>query len=809
MNSTKLTIALSLALAAGATHAAGPLYLFEGGSEPVPYKWDTSDTIPVYTDGGAAFTLDHDGVTPFITIERANEITQFAFDNWNNVSTSTFRAEIAGTIESQTGIADVTGANAHLLYDAENGYGFWVNYDTDGSILEDYFGVSRNSVLGIAFPELADESTGEIIEATAVMNGWNVYDTDIDGNQIAGVFTHEFGHAINLSHSQTNGHIAYLSRPWAPYYPGVNSCGSYPAMTDVETIETMFPFIDHSGSAGAAQSTVNLPDDIAAISNLYPTADYASSTGSISGVLRLKDGKTEYSGINVIARNVNDLYGDAVSNMTGAQTQGLLGPDGRFTINNLTPGEEYVLYIETIKAGGYPTSPTPLASVAEYWNEAESNDPVLDDACDATPILAEAGVVKTADITFNGYLDGIQYTPIVQAFLVDLAKNGRKSAGLVGSTAFVWDQNHGFTVLSPGIAANNGSMTRNGQMMLAQYDFDGNGINQATLIDFQGNSGDGKLVSLGDLNGDSCGNSSVAGISSSYGWAVDDSGHTAVGLAYVDKDGDGGCTSSSKGELVPWIWTPENQDGGGMRELDMEGRPRPTSWVRAHAISGNGEVVLGNNGGSAAVAWVNEGPLVDLYNGPYRTRDAYAVSYDGSRVALDTQNDAVVLWNPYSDEYTEIGGLTWCVDLDYIRFGTNYCDLLGDEAVQELLGPIPVLPTDMNDDGTVIVGRAGSFLLGFAGAIWVEDLGWMGLTNFLRKQGVMEAWDFPMDNPISIDASGDTMVGGLAGATMSWHVDMNEVYVCRNGKSLKTSFPEGLRLQLRQGAEFGRCEFLD
>ena len=56
MNPRKLTIALSLALAAGATHAAGPLYLWEGGSEPVPYKWDTSGTIPVYTDGGAAFT---------------------------------------------------------------------------------------------------------------------------------------------------------------------------------------------------------------------------------------------------------------------------------------------------------------------------------------------------------------------------------------------------------------------------------------------------------------------------------------------------------------------------------------------------------------------------------------------------------------------------------------------------------------------------------------------------------------------------------------------------------------------------------
>jgi len=101
-------------------------------------------------------------------------------------------------------------------------------------------------------------------------------------------------------------------------------------------------------------------------------------------------------------------------------------------------------------------------------------------------------------------------------------------------------------------------------------------------------------------------------------------------------------------------------------------------------------------------------------------------------VALATFNDAVVLWNRYSDEHTEIGGLAWCVDLDYLRFGTNFCDLLGDEAVQELLGPIPVLPTDMN-----------------------------------------------------------------------------EVCVCRNGKSVKTSFPEGLIAQIGQGAELGRCEFLD
>jgi hypothetical protein len=85
-------------------------------------------------------------VTPFITIERANEIAQFAFDQWNDVATATFQAGVAGTIQGKTGIADVKGSNAAQFYEEQNGYGFWVLYDTDGSILEEYFGVSRYAV---------------------------------------------------------------------------------------------------------------------------------------------------------------------------------------------------------------------------------------------------------------------------------------------------------------------------------------------------------------------------------------------------------------------------------------------------------------------------------------------------------------------------------------------------------------------------------------------------------------------------------------------------------------------------------------
>ena len=190
---------------------------------------------------------------------------------------------------------------------------------------------------------------------------------DTAGNFVAGVFTHEFGHAINLSHSQVNGPMVYQSYTFQPYYPGVPGCvapvHAWDHWDDVGVnradpaiIETMYPFINSLAAVGQEQSTITHPDDIAGISNLYPTASYRATTGSITGVLRLKDGRTEFSGINVIARNVNDPLHDAVSAMTGDQTQGLVGPDGRFTINNLTPGQDYVVYIEEIVAGGYPTA---------------------------------------------------------------------------------------------------------------------------------------------------------------------------------------------------------------------------------------------------------------------------------------------------------------------------------------------------------------------------------------------------------------------------------------------------------------------
>ena len=815
MKRNTLTLAIATLLSASAVQAGGPLYTTDDGN-PTPFVWDTSKgSIPVYVDGGEVFTYDYDG-SVFLSIKRAQEITQFAFDQWNNVETSTFRADIAGTIEDQTGVADVTGSNALPFYTQQNGYGFWVLYDTDGSILENVFGVPKTAVLGIAFPEIAD-GNNVIIEATAVINGWNVYANDTDGNQIAGVFTHEFGHAINLSHSQTNGHIGYKSNPSTPIFPGVKGCeveavhahdtGDWYGVpinrADPEIIETMYPFIGHHGAGSVAQSTVNITDDRVAISNLYPTQEYLSQFGSIEGTLRLKDGSTEYSGVNIIARNIDDPLFDAVSAQSGNLTQGKIGPDGYFKINGLTPGQRYVLYTEEINSGAYPTATSEILSVAEYWNDKESSDPISDDPCDVTPIVAEAGQTKKADLMFNGYQDGVDFKQIVYAHLTDLAKNGNSSMGVSGSRPFVWDEKKGFTLLPDYIGSNSAKMSANGSKLLINSDHDRNGITAPAIwTDANG------VTPLGDLVGNSCGGSSEVGKSSATGWDIDAAGNTAVGLAYKDADGNGSCTEYFKGEIVPFIWS----DKKGMRELNTSDLDwSSTSWARAHAISGNGDVVLGTLGGWKAVAWVNEGKMINLYDTAEATA-AHASSYDGKQVALETKTGNVKLWDHTKEgdaAFTDIGGIEWCNDVPLVLLGNDYCESRGVDWVHAALGKYTGLtPFDMSDNGDVIIGRAGDIRTGFVGAIYIKDLGWMTLDEFYTKQGVIEAQNAYMDNPVSISANGSKMVGGLTGYSVSFHVDMSHVYVCENGASVKTGFPNGLINKVKSGAEFGRCEHL-
>lgn len=379
-----LSLALALVLIPAAAFAGGPLLVFDPDND-VPYAYDTSAPVPVYTDLGAFGPVSN---------AVADAKVGIATSQWSSVATSSLNLSIAGDF-SALGLSDITGANAGQVVGVENGPGIHVIYDSDGSVVANFFGAPPG-VLGIASPDFAIDSV--ITESWVVINGSTVDAADIDAEYWTGVTVHEFGHSINLAHTQTNGAIIYLGDAATP-----DGCaGPYTGLPTFGDIDTMYPFIDPSpGSIGLDVQSIDHLDDIAALSDIYPTAGWPSAFGTISGTVFEADGVTPVTGINVIVRNVNDPFFDANSQLSGNDTQGAVGPDGRFEFNGLTPGEEYVVYIDAIVDGGFSTTPTSLTFDEEWWNPAESADPDVDPVCDFGGIIVTAGSASNADIVLT------------------------------------------------------------------------------------------------------------------------------------------------------------------------------------------------------------------------------------------------------------------------------------------------------------------------------------------------------------------------------------------------------------------------
>jgi len=380
-------MAILLVAGASAVFAGGPLIIFDEATR-TPYAYP--GPVNVYTDLGNNGVLSN-------AVSNANTANGYA--QWTAVATSSFSASVAGDF-SAVGLPDITGANAGLVVSVFNGGGIHVMYDNDGTIVSNFFGAPPG-VLGIASPDFAVSGTPNLSESWAVINGFAADPGDAAGTTYAGVFTHEFGHTINLAHTQTNGAAGFFGDQIGP-----DACGTpYSGPMTLSDFETMYPYLDITpGSTGQYQATVDHLDDIAALSNVYPGAGWPASYGTITGIVYGPDGTTELTGINVIARNVSNPFKGAVSELSGDYTQGALGPDGLFTLNGLVPGDNYVVYIDEIVAGGFSTTPQSIPGDGneEYWNAAESADPGVDMPCDFTMIQAVAGSPITADIIVNG-----------------------------------------------------------------------------------------------------------------------------------------------------------------------------------------------------------------------------------------------------------------------------------------------------------------------------------------------------------------------------------------------------------------------
>lgn len=380
MRSKLLAILALLSLAATPALAGGPLIVQAPG---VPYAY-APGTVDVYTDLGGCGLL---------TNAQADGLTANGFAEWSAVPTAYFSAAVAGDF-SAIGLPDIIDTNAGTVVGTFNGGGIHVVYDDTGDIFTNFFGAPPG-VLGIASPDFASGST--LTESWAFINGTTVDPGDTGGNSFAGVFTHEFGHSINMAHTQVNGATIFFgdasgpdgcARPWS---------GS-PTFADMAT---MYPFIDPSpGSTGVQQATVEHPDDTTTLSDIYPDAGWPAGTATFSGTVFASDGTTPLGGINVIARNVADPYADAVSALSGDFSQ--TASDGSFELTGLTPGGDYVLFVNEIVQGGFSQTPLqPLPGPEEYWNTPEDANPFVDDPCAWTTVNVAADQVVNLDVVMN------------------------------------------------------------------------------------------------------------------------------------------------------------------------------------------------------------------------------------------------------------------------------------------------------------------------------------------------------------------------------------------------------------------------
>jgi hypothetical protein len=245
-------------------------------------------------------------------------------------------------------------------------------YDADGSLFDDLVG--DPNVIGFAGPCRLDVG-GRILSGHAALNGKfqdEVPSPELSANEFDAVFIHEFGHFFGLDHSQINQEcLGSLG-------------GCLDGSDDAFGLPTMFPFLisglveDPVGNPGVHPARTLSPDDIAWISSLYPASGaggFNATFGTIEGTIFFSDGQTPAQGVNVIARQVDDLgtpedesRRNAVSVVsgylfTGNPGQSVTGTNpgssfgsrdptlvGFYRIPGLLPGD-YTIEVESINEG--------------------------------------------------------------------------------------------------------------------------------------------------------------------------------------------------------------------------------------------------------------------------------------------------------------------------------------------------------------------------------------------------------------------------------------------------------------------------
>jgi hypothetical protein len=850
MNSIKKFVPAALAtmLLSSAANAYGPLYIHDYATG-TPYRWNVTTPVQVYTDGGnyasgsvwlwveTPETCNAEnnwncGYAEELYVEFSNEQgvarVADALASWSGVATSSFQAEVAGNFAS-VGIGgadgDITGAPEEFSLDADgnvvhevigtvNNGGIHVIFDEDGSVMTNVMGAPFG-VLGIASPEWADEETGIITEGWAVMGGANTYYNDTDLEQMGGVITHELGHAFNLAHTQTNGHVAMYSNQVATT-AGPVSCsahwltggeyrlpfpqGSAPVAAD---ISVMYPYInvdpnEWANSTGEYQASASTREDMSAISSIYPADSFRTTTGTITGNVTYAFTSDGVIGVNVVARNVDNPWEDAITAMTGDWNDGVVDAArgvGEFIIEGLTPGATYVIHVENIFAGGFPTPSGTLPGPSEYFNGAsESDDAAQDDACDYTFVTAGPGeTVNGIDIRMNGMQRTPQLVILPAPDAANITENGKEMAGTIidwyGET-FSWvrkanDNKKGKSVKEQYLILPMGGirMSDNGSVIGGRTVIDGNFV--ATR--YSEGKGLEILPPAGNIGCD------LGGGDVEYyaGHAISPDGKTMGGFLWncdpEVPEGNYKAAAAIYSDADGWTVLNDHYDGASSRVDALSNNGVAVGW--SETMYGGWEGRVWKDGQEISMLDVAPANIIDI-------GQATGVSLNGEWViGINAWNDLFeqrsYLYNTRTGDFELLDISEPCPPFDWFCWGAT-----------------PFNPYDIANDGT-LVGALGSG--GSSQAMIVSDAlgGELKLAEFLRGQGVINATDLELASNIrKISSNGKHVVGWTIanGYSASFKLTLDQVFVCENEQSKRVGYPAAVADKLSNGATLGMCE---
>ncbi len=764
VRSTLAVVAVGLATAA---LAGGPLNTFDAANR-IPYHWDMSrwpnGQVPVLTDLGPLGPL---------TNERANEMVAFAANQWSSVPTSSFRAGIYGDF-SAIGLGDVDNSNINSIIGTFNDGGIDVVYDTDGSILQNFFGLPPTGVLGITSLDFVNTGTPEILEAWMVLSGPGIHANDPDGIGFQGVVTHEMGHALNLAHSQSNGAVQNFQVLDAPNPSGCATPWS--GTVSPMQIETMYPIsTPEPGQSGEGMGTVDRIDDMSALSDIYPAPGYPQNRGTIQGTI-YDAGFGEVGSVNVIARNVADPFNDVSSYISGQVSKGDAGPDGSYVFNDLTPGARYVVYVDKLEIGAFsvPVLLT-LPGPEEYYNGAmEGADSTTDDRCSWTTVAATPGAPVTADIQFQKYPGAPTFIPMPAVGVPsDITPDGSIAVGGEGDgqQIFRWNLDTGAFDELGGVFTGGVGISDDGTKIVAAATDPIDGYVHAAIFQT-----DAWTTLPGVAGGVPCGGSSGNILSSAYDISGD--GNTVVGLSY----GSLGCQGDT---IRGFKWT----SAGGTVAL-----PKVNSFAypgRASAVNYDGSVIVGfdqaSTGMRRGVVWKNGVASLILTSTNNWTGEALHVTPNGATV-LGVSSGAT------SNQAYRYGVTPKTLTL-LGNFGSPYTGAVANSG---------------NDNLSLITGYSTTSG-GVTPAMWTAQLHWFNYNTFLSSQGV-NTHGVLIAAPTAVSSTGTVMVGNLSTqyGNVGFALKTPTSVVCHVAaggppQTQSVSFPAGLDTALAAGDTLGPC----